>query len=222
MAKPSDDNVARANRVRSLRKMTQYSRNEFQKRFGIAAGTLQHWEDAQKNGLSLKGAKRLAQVLKQAGIYCTAEWLVHGKGPGPQRLPNADENLINPSEKLFSVQENQEIESIASELAVFTQHYPEVINTVVTDDAMEPRFTAGEYVAGVRRYKQAINALVGLDCIVVTTEGELLIRRIKAMEAPGFYTLSCLNLNTTIPRPVLYNVELVSAAPIIWARRIYR
>lgn len=222
MANITDDNVARANRVRSLRKMTQLSRNEFQKRFGVAAGTLQHWEDGQKNGLSLKGAKRLTQVLKQVGIYCTAEWLMHGKGSSPQQLPTNDDTLVNLPEKIWSVQENQEIECIATELSLFTQHYSEVINTVVSDDAMEPRFTQGEYVAGIRCYQQDIGRLVGQDCIVVTTDGELLVRRIKIMEAPGFYTLSCLNLNTTITRPVLYNTELVSAAPIIWARRVYK
>ena len=87
---------------------------------------------------------------------------------------------------------------------------------------MEPKFIKGEYVAGIRRYKQSINDLVGLDCIVVTTEGELLVRKIRTSEAPGFYTLSSLNLNTTITHPVLYHVELISAAPIIWARRIHQ
>lgn len=222
MAKLIDDNVARANRVRSLRKMTQLSRNEFQKRFGIAAGTLQHWEDGQKNGLSLKGAKRLAQVLKQVGIYCTTEWLMHGKGSSPQQLPATDDVLVNPPAKIWSVREDQEAEYIAMELSLFTQHYSEVINTIVSDDAMEPRFTQGEYIAGIRCYQQDINRLVGQDCIVVTTDGELLVRRIKTMEAPGFYTLSCLNLNTTVARPVLYNTELVSAAPIIWARRLHK
>lgn len=221
MLKPSDEQIARANRVRSLRKMTQLSRLEFQKRFGIAAGTLQHWEDAQKNGLSIKGAQRLSQVLKQLNIYCTVEWLMSGKGSSPQRLPNAD-TLLSPANKVLAVQESHEIESIATELSLFTQHYPEVINTIVSDDAMEPRFVTGEYVAGIRRYRQAIHELVGQDCILVTNDGELLVRRIKAMEAPGFYTISCLNLNTTVARPFLYNVELVSAAPIIWARRIYR
>jgi transcriptional regulator with XRE-family HTH domain len=222
MSKETDEHIARANRVRSLRKMTNLSRNEFQKRFGVAPGTLQHWEDPQKNGLTVKGAKRLTLVLKNAGIYCSLDWILYGRGPGPQYLPSTDEAPISAPIKLHRVAETNEGDCIASELSLFTQHYPEVINAVVTDDAMEPRFIKGEYVAGIRRYKKFIDDLVGLDCIVVTTEGELLIRRIRTLEAPGFYTLSSLNLNTTIAHPVLYHAELVSAAPIIWTRRIHQ
>ena len=222
MSKETDEHIARANRVRSLRKMTNLSRKEFQKRFGVAPGTLQHWEDPQKNGLTVKGAKRLTQVLKNAGIYCSLDWILYGRGTAPQFLPSTDNVPIASSTKLHRVGETNEADCIASELSLFTQHYPEVINAVVPDDAMEPKFIKGEYVAGIRRYKQSINDLVGLDCIVVTTEGELLVRKIRTLEAPGFYTLSSLNLNTIIPHPVLYHVELISAAPIIWTRRIHQ
>lgn len=212
--KPSEQQIARANRVRSLRKMTHLSRADFQKRFGISSATLQHWEDPQKNGLSEKGAKRLNHVLKQIGVYCTVEWLMNGQGPGPQQLQ------MDASAVPLAVQETQEREIIAEELASFSAHYPEVIHTIIEDDAMEPRFCIGEYVAGVRHYQQSIESLVGKDCIVVTTQGELLVRRIKFIEAPGFYTLTPLNINTNIKRPVIYNAELVSAAPIVWARRV--
>lgn len=215
----SEEQIARAQRVLSLRKMTHLSRQKFEKRFGVATSTLQHWEDPKKNGLTIKGAKRLIQLMQQANIYCTLEWLMHGVGSGPQALPAS---LPASPKRTSQVNETPEAEYIASELALFSQHYPEVINTIINDDAMEPRFTPGEYVAGIRRYRQAIGELIGQDCIVVTKDGELLVRKIKSMDTPGLYTLSCLNINTNVPRPILYQVELISAAPVIWTRRIYK
>jgi DNA-binding transcriptional regulator YiaG len=215
----SEEQIARAKRVLNLRQMTHLSRQKFEKRFGVATSTLQHWEDPKKNGLTIKGAKRLIGLVQQTGIFCTVEWLMHGIGPGPQALPTTSTPQDKP--KTHKVNEIPEPEFIAGELALFSQHYPEVISTVVNDDCMEPRFIRGEYVAGVRRYRKAIDELIGLDCILVTKEGELLVRRLKSMDAPGLYTLSNLNMNTTVLRPVLYQVELVSAAPIIWARRLH-
>lgn len=214
-----EEQIARAKRALSLRQMTHLSRQKFEKRFGISTSTLQHWEDPKKNGLTLKGAKRLIQILQQSGIYCSVEWLMHRIGPGPQTLPtHAESHRAKPTHR---VSEISEAEHIASELALFTQHYPEVIHTVVSDNSMEPRFSAGEHVAGIRRYRQGITSLVGQDCIVVTKEGQLLVRRIRAEDAPGFYHLSCLNMDASIAKPVLYHVELVSAAPIIWSRRMH-
>lgn len=216
----SEEQIARAKRALSLRQMTHLSRQKFEKRFGVSTSTLQHWEDPKKNGLTLKGAKRLIQMLQQTGVYCSVEWLMHGVGPGPQTLPSHSQ--AQRSERTHKVSETSEAECIANELALFSQQYPEVIHTVLTDDSMEPRFIEGEHVAGVRRYKQGINELIGQDCIVVTKEGDLLVRRIRAQDAPGFYNISCLNMNSAISKPILYHVELVSAAPIIWSRRMHQ
>ena len=214
----SSELVERAKRVLSLRKMTHLSRQKFEKRFGVATSTLQHWEDPKKNGLTIKGAKRLVSLVQQMNIYCTVEWLMQGTGNGPQILASVHAENISPAK----ISEIPEMEQIASELALFKQHYPEVIHTVVNDDSMEPRFTPGEYVAGIRRYRQAINELIGQDCIIVTKEGEILVRRLKSTEIPGFYTLASINMHTSVSKPFLYQVELVSAAPIIWNRRMHQ
>lgn len=218
MTKPTSiEQIERSKRVLSLRKMTHLSRQKFEKRFGVATSTLQHWEDPKKNGLTIKGAKRLINLVQQMGIYCTVEWLMHGTGTGPQVLSTP----VTEISAVGRINEIPEIEQIASELALFKQHYPEVIHTVINDDSMEPRFTCGEHVAGIRRYRHAIAELIGQECIVVTKDGEILVRRIKTMDTPGFYTLACLNMNTSVSRPFLYQIELVSAAPVIWTRRLH-
>ena len=105
------------------------------------------------------------------------------------------------------------------ELLLFRTHYPNAMDFIVSDDGMEPDYKIGEYVAGSSRYHQQIEHLVGLDCIVKTMEGEVFLRHIKKRGEDGRYTLACINSKTTVEKPILYDVELFSAAPVIWTRR---
>ena len=50
--------VQRAKRLIMLREMSELSRNTLYKRYNIATGTLQNWENARFGGLSEKGAKK--------------------------------------------------------------------------------------------------------------------------------------------------------------------
>lgn len=212
--------IARAKRVQSLRKMTRLSRREFAKRYGVSPGTLQNWEDIHGNGLTEKGARRLIKALQSSGIYCSFEWLMQGTGQGPhvdQALYTDSELLIEPPELLIE----KEHTYIAKELALFYHHYKEVIDCVIINDAMWPQFRIGDHVAGQRYYGRAIANLIGQECIVMTVDGDLLVRELRASELPDHYTLVCTNPRTQVPKPIIYDVALVSAAPVIWMRRTF-
>ncbi|WP_423062937.1 XRE family transcriptional regulator [Candidiatus Paracoxiella cheracis] len=208
---------ARAKRVKSLRQLTQLSRRAFAERYGIPAPTLQNWEDAKGNGLSEKGARNIVQLLKEAGIYCSVDWLMYGIGSGPQV-----------SEKQYQVEESlpndawykQDKTRIEEELSLFHQHFPNAIEFVVPDDSMEPRFIKGEWVAGVRHQATELSKAIGKACIVLTKDGQMILREVRKSDIPGRYTLACLNLKTTATKPFIYDVELVYAAPVIWSRRL--
>lgn len=213
---------ARARRVESMRKSMGFSRRAFEERYGVSASTLQNWEDVKLNGLTEKGATKLIRALKSDGVGCTLEWLMFGVGSAPQ-IP---EHLIykqpvlakkRASQVVFDNDEQDAI--IAKELLLFREHHPHAIDLVVKDDGMAPRFIIGDYVAGVRRNKVHIKALLGLDCIVQTQEGDILLRKLKPGTADGFYTLACSNPNAEVKKPILYDVELIAAAPVIWMRR---
>ena len=212
---------ARAMRVASLRKMTRLSRRAFSEQYLIPARTLQNWEDALSGGISSQGARRLIGALKAEGIYCTYDWLMHGIGDGPQ----VSERLYNKAaEKIaggdFTTPINEQMQWIADELLLFREHHKQSVDFVVVDNGMEPRFIIGEYVAGVRRTKDEIEKLIGLDCIVQSLDGDILLRTLKKGRAPGYYTLVCSNPHTDVEKPILYDVALIYAAPIVWARRI--
>lgn len=212
----TEEAAARAKRVSSLRNLTGLSRRAFAERYGVAQGTLQHWEGAAP-GVSLPGAKRLIKSLSSGGIHCTIEWLIHGIG-NPPALPLSLSATI--SEHFPSAEESQrEVELIAQEVALFQQHYPNAIEMVVSDDGMLPAYHPGEVIAGLRYHQRDIEKAVGLDCIVFTKSSELLLRQVRKSNIQGYYNLVCINPKTTVEKPVLYEVELVSAAPVLWLRR---
>ena len=203
----------RGKRVKSLRQLTQLSRRAFAERYGIPAPTLQNWEDAKGNGLSEKGARNIVQVLKEAGIYCSVDWLMYGIGSGPQ-LQEKRYEINEPLLDEGYVQDNNRIEE---ELSLFRKHYPNAIEFVVPDDSMEPCFTKDEWVAGVRYQATELYKVIGKVCIVLTKDGRMALREVRCSDIPGRYTLACLKISKA--KPFLYDVELVYAAPVIWSRR---
>jgi transcriptional regulator with XRE-family HTH domain len=211
-SKKTELDIARAKRVLSLRKMTGLSRREFAKRYGVAPGTLQHWEDVHGNGLTEKGARRLINALHSSEIYCSIEWLMQGTGHGPST--DSESHILS-----VTYSSTTEKNNIITELNLFYQHYKEAIDCVITDDSMWPQFKINDHVAGDRHYGAAIAQCLNQECIVMTIEGELLVRELRRSELPNHYTLACTNPRSSVTKPIIYDMELVSAAPVIWIRR---
>lgn len=164
---------------------------------------------------------RFIKALKVFDIQCSHEWLMYGRGPGPEdinQLEMSNKDLLKKL-PLKSHSEEGQTARIAEELNGFLQWNKDAIHYVVPDDAMEPRFVAGEIVAGIRRYDKDIEKLIGQDCVVLIEGGDLYLRTIRKGNLPGYYHLAHTNLQTTAPQPFLPDVRLVSAAPVIWTRR---
>lgn len=209
----------RGNRVRILRTALRLSRRAFAEKYGLPRGTLQNWEDGRFGGLTERGAMQLVEIMRQEGLYCSVEWLLHGIGEGPQ-LANAIYEA--PALKPLAIQDiplerlnYQERMFINEELDLFRKHYhPHVVDLWVSDDTMAPQFNQGDMVAGRKRYKQDIATLVGQICIVQLSEGSILLRELKAGQQPNQYQLYCLN-----PAQLEQEAELICAAPVSWWRR---
>ena len=111
------------------------------------------------------------------------------------------------------------MEQIVNELLIFRQNNPDAVEYIVADDGMGPIFGEGDYIAGKRRLGSLIESVVGMDCIIETQENEIMFRRLKRGNKPGTFNLICVNIDTSVQQPVLYDRELLSAAPVIWHRR---
>lgn len=201
---------ARVRRVINLREATGLTRHAFAKKHNLPVSSLQNWEDPKGNGLTEKGAKKLAMLFSSEGISCTPEWLLHGIGLSPQ---------INSNNFVEELSQKEDNKFISEELNLFYNHYKSAIDLVIIDDGMLPYFSMGEHVAGVRQVENDIQKLIGENCIVQLLTGEILVRLLKKGTLLNHYTLTCINSNTTVSKPTLYDVELISAASIIWRRK---
>lgn len=209
---------ARGKRLKSLRKMADLSRKTLAVKYQISASTLQAWEEGKAGGLTIKGAKRVIAALRAEGVYCTLDWLIHGIGKAPYL---AERHFIGKEpEPIYQAIMSSEASIIAQELLAFRQLNTDVIDMVVQDDGMAPFYLIGDTVAGKRFHQKNIDKLIGKDCIVETQEGEILFRRLRKGNTDHRYMLQCINIETNVSEPTRYNIALISAAPVIWHRRL--
>lgn len=206
--------VQRGKRIKNMRLQLRYSRPAWERKYGIPRGTLQNWEDGRFGGLTQEGSQRLINALEQEGIKCSPEWLFFGVGEDPMLNYNP-RKLNNTPEK--DPRKLPEKSKILHELRYFHKGHEDAIDFQVPDGQMQPRFIQGETVAGVRCFDEDIANLIGEDCIVQTMENEVLLRRLQAGSRPGVYALF-----VTHPEEALdqQDVELFSAAKVVWARRV--
>jgi DNA-binding XRE family transcriptional regulator len=198
---------ARALRVRYIREeVLRYTRQQFGKKHDVSASTLHNWEVAKYGGLTEKGAMLLTKAFGAEGIPCTIEWLLYGKGTEPWTLtPQIASNLNG--------------NTVTQELRQFLQSHANAVDAIVADDGMAPCFLPGDHVAGVRYFSESLDKALELCCIVQTTTGEVLVRKLSAGDKPNLFTLSSINPGTSVEHSVLKNISVFSAAPVIWFRR---
>jgi hypothetical protein len=199
-----EEKEQRANRIKYLRKILRYSSKAFGEKLNTKDSTLKSWEQARHKGLTAEGALIIVEACKKEGVInCTLEWLLYGKGPDPEvRAGTFPNNIGN---------------TITQELNLFHQLHPNAIDMIIKDNTMEPCFNKGDHVAGIRYFADDINKLIGKNCIAQLKTGEVVARKLLKGEKNGCYTL--IGINPLIKQVALKNVQLFSAASIIWWMR---
>lgn len=198
---PAELIAERGTRLRHLRVALRYSREKLAKKCGVAATSIQAWEIGRYGGLTANGAIKLIEVFRQDGIEVTLDWLLNGMGVDPLKLP-AVENL--PLTQIIS-----------QELRLFHKNNANAVDAIVNDSAMEPWFSPNDLVAGIRKFDDEIDDLIGSPCIVQLANGQILIRLLEEGNKSNCYTLKGINPTTSD----LTDINLFSAARIIWHRR---
>jgi len=182
---------AKGQRLQHLRNLADLSRQEFCDKYTFNRRTLKSWELGDYKGIPKNSAVKVLAAYFQEGIQCELQWLMHGTNQPPS---------IN--------QEKQ----IAKELEIFKQNNANSVVLLVNDNSMEPYFFPGDYVAGIKREENDIEALVGSDCIIETTDKQILLRHLEAGSKKYHYNISCAN-------QIQKNIQLISAAQVILMRR---
>ena len=206
----------RAARLKKLRKMTHHSRKAFSEKYEISQGTLQNWETARFGGLTEKGAHTMISALGKEGLFCSFEWLMYGVGNSPVLTAHSTKKSITPNQSTIKTEE----ERIQAQLKLFCDLNPNTLNMQVTDNAMEPYFHAGQIVAGRKRTGKDIEKLLNKPCIIELADNKVLLRYLRKGAKPNSFHMVCLNKDTPIEEPFIYNAQIVSAAPITWVRTI--
>ncbi|MBF12896.1 MAG: hypothetical protein CMF46_00840 [Legionellales bacterium] len=207
----------RATRLKLCRDMTGLSRDLFDKRYGIPRGTIQNWESARFGGLTSKGANNIIRAFHAEGVMVSSQWLLHGLGHSPKFT----DNPISPvePERLQHNINHPDQDNIVSELLFFKKNNPDPIEYLLPDDSMHPVYVCGSYVAGNRLYQHQIDQAIGNICIIQTFHLGHIVRLLKAGSQPGLYHLLALNVHSQRDKLFEYDVEILSAAPIIWYRK---
>lgn len=212
--------IAKGKRLRSLRQMADLSRKDLMNRHQISASTMQSWEEGKSTGLSPKGAQRIVLALQAEGVQCTTEWLLTGMGETPYLTDKLytkekEKNLFIPRK----IPETDE-EILLKERHFFRRNNHNVIDMIIADDGMLPFYAQGDLVAGKMYFGADIDKLIARDCIIETKSGEMLCRRLRKGTEEDCYHLQCLNIDTTVSNPFMYDVPVLSVAPIIWHRQL--
>lgn len=201
--------VARGERLTRLRGMTNLSRADIAKKYGISVDSQNNWEIGRQGGLTEKGAKKILEAFKNEGIECSMGWLFNGIGAPPAILTTQNTNAL-----ALASSQDAYAAGLPQEVRSFYEQHPNGFYFQVTDDSMEPYFFEGDYVAGERLYQDMIEQAIDKHCIVETQPGQILLRRLRQGSQKGKYSLQSINFFTSNPTPYLFNVELTSAAPV--------
>lgn len=207
---------ARGNRARSVREALRYSRRVLAVKYPfLKEGTLQNWEDARFGGLTENGARQLAKAYQSEGLDCREEWLFYGIGPSP--FESSYTVGVNPRQ----IPENKmDYNTLVTKgLELLYQYHHNTVDAIIADDGMQPGLWAGDHVAGIRYFAEDFESILNTPCIIQTQLGELLVRLFTAGTKPDRYTLKCINPYTKIAQPILTDVRVFSAAPILWMSR---
>jgi hypothetical protein len=220
-ASKKEGNLLRAERLKRIRHLSNLSRNEICKDNELNPHTLKGWEIGRYGGLTVKGAEKVLERIRDEGVCCTPEWLLFEIGKGPTiigdyaKMKEMKAIAVLDTPVVFGNEEQQ----ISEELNFFKSHYKHTLEIIVEDDGMLPFYRIGDYLAGVPLFKENIAKLIEENCIVLTEEGEIFLRKIRKGSQEGHFNLTCINTESSVTEPILYDVKLIAAAPVIFQRR---
>lgn len=211
-----ESNTKTSQRIKAARSIAGYSeRKAFCLEFNFPLATLEAWERG-KNPLTEKGAKRLVDILRNVGIYCSEEWLIEGKGISPRPLKEMTSG-IEADTSIGSLSKNL---IIAREISTFITLNKGAAVTILRDDAMLPFYEKGDYVGGVKRTGPHLKDAINKRCIIELASGKIIVRQLYQGKDPSTFNISAINLNSKSPPIAEHNVEIISAAPIVWHRMV--
>lgn len=202
-------------RIKNIRDTLGITRKEFGAKSGISTNTLRAWESG-TNPISPKVAKKLAQGFAKCGIQCQPEWILDGVGLSPREF--SDQIAMDDSLSTKDAGWDDSI-AILKEIQFFESQHTDAVVIAIADDSMEPMYSIGEYVGGIKVQGKDIDNLIGQPCIIEDETGYIYVRKLQKGLTPNTYTFYSLNPKTSAQEPIIFNRKAITAAKIIWHRK---
>lgn len=199
--------------------LIKLSRAEISKKYGLSPDTLAAWEN-EKIPVTEKGIDRCIKIYNSENLLVSKEWLLTGEGLSP----NFSFELSRYFKNFPSSGENSEADDhflLIKEIEYFKSLSQNSIVALVPNQDMLPLYSIGDHVGGRLKYDNDIRDCVGKDCIILLEDEAVCIRRVAKGKDDNHYNLVCINPSYDgNSEPVMFNMKIKSAAPIIWHRRL--
>lgn len=210
-------NATPGDRLKHVRSLLNLSRSYLEKKHGLPQPTLKAWENLPDALIkSEEGVSRCIAIYRKEGIVLGKDWLLTGQGLAPQVSFNLTQRFAQKDTSALNYEEDEELCMIRDANA-FRESHSNAVILIVSNDEMRPFYKPGDYVGGRLRYNENIETVINKDCIIQLKDGDKYFRRVIRNKQQG-YNLTCLNPTETTAEPVIYNVEIACAAPVIWHR----
>ncbi|MBY0544864.1 MAG: helix-turn-helix domain-containing protein [Gammaproteobacteria bacterium] len=158
--------LARGERLKKLRNMTNLSREELCDTPDFNPNTFKNWEIGRFNGLLEDNAKRVIVHLAEKNIWCSLEWLMNGTGTEP---------MVITSNPAITISDNE----LRKELSVLEALRGDILFTEIQEPLPANFYQFGDIVAGFKLSLEGATAfaavLVGQVCLVETDKFEVMI-----------------------------------------------
>lgn len=206
-------------RLRMVRALTGFSRQEIYGKIGIATSTIDTWESGRVE-LTQKSAERVCEAFRKVGVYCSPDWLLTGAGTAPRMMDDVEKSIFATKQADETVQYKEKNpkaerkfppfldESAKRELNFFMSLHKNALFHFVEEDFMNARFRKGDCVAGI------IGRLSDMEGKIIIAEAEdgktMLCRLIKNTDDGG-------EVSFGVYKPTK-NIHIKNAAEVVWHR----
>lgn len=198
--------------------LLKMSRAQIHDAYGLSPDTLAAWENG-KNQLTEKGIDRCIKIYSDQNVIISKEWILTGHGLSPKFSFDLNRYFKNITTEGNAEKLDDQI-LIAKEIEYFLSLSNNSTTCLISNEDMLPMYSVGDYVGGRFRFKDDLNDCVGKDCIIKTVDNAMFVRRVSKSQQKDRYNLACLNPAWSgNPEPVIFDVAVECAAPIVWHRR---
>lgn len=198
---------SRANRLTNIRKSLGLTRKRLGELSEVSPRSIENWEYGRFGGLTEFSGHKLIKAFASMGCTCSLEWLMNGTGPMP-----VSPSLLEHAQAVPSSHD----ENLYREIELLKSHVPNLLVLEVNDNAMEPIFMVGDYVAGI--INQPMDSYIGKHCIIKIVDSTPMIRLVRAGSHKGAFNFCLNNTSNSGATPILHDQIPEYIAPIIWYR----